>query len=170
MQNPTEQSQEQAHPQTEQQAKITQTDQNPNGEFPPHIAYLDVSLRVQKAFMLIEKYKMHSPEGIMMSPQDKNNAPTFSEKMAMFSWLTLFFTFWYYLFTGMWRKGLVIMGVGVFLAIAFESFTPSKYMVEKYFIATCIYALISIAFNILWAKTAFYDRYRTIVKKEVFWW
>ncbi|SHN69337.1 DUF2628 domain-containing protein [Desulfovibrio litoralis] len=164
MQNPTEQSQE---PSTQQYTQASQTDQDPNGEFPPHIANLDVSLRLKNAFMLIEKYKMHSPSGIMMSPQDKNNAPPASDNRKMVSWLTFFFTPFYYIFTGMWRKGLVILAGTVLFMFALEMIFLTLFNRE---IPDPFYSPFTITNAVIWAKTAFYDRYRQVVKKEVFWW
>ncbi|SHN69321.1 DUF2628 domain-containing protein [Desulfovibrio litoralis] len=155
---------------TQGQNNSAQQNQTLRAFFPPHIDNLGLPFRLKLAFLLIEKYKMHSPNGIMMSPQDTNKAPTFSEKMEMFSWLTFFFTAWYYIFTGMWRKGLSIFGISIAIAIVFEIFTAAMYTEEELLFANLINAVINIALNIIWAKTAFYDRYRTIVRKEVFWW
>ncbi|SHN69305.1 DUF2628 domain-containing protein [Desulfovibrio litoralis] len=142
----------------------------------PYIPYLDVSLRLKNAFLLIEKYKMYSPKGIMMRPQDKNNAPTFSEKMELFSWMTFFFGPLYYLFLGMWRKGLVLLAINIILGSAFELWTIyilsimgiDILLIIQIFYFTNIAFLITL--HIIFAKTAFYDRYRTIIKKEAFWW
>ncbi|SHN69344.1 DUF2628 domain-containing protein [Desulfovibrio litoralis] len=160
MQEPTEQNQEQAAPQAgATQANSTTTD------FPPHIDNLGVSFRLKRAFALIEKYKLTSFGMSMDTPADAKDKRTFSENLQLFSWLAFFFGPFYYFFTGMWRKGLSFLGLSIVAGLLIDLIFGMFDMGELGNGA----AGFMVAY--IYGSTAFYDRYRTIIKGENnFWW
>ena len=152
-------------------------------DFAEHIRTLRVSTRLKRAFTLIERYNMEQQAGLIIQPAAlkeamkglrarerravfKRLSPGLREDFQLTSWLTAFFGPLYYLFTGMWRKGLVYLAgataIGFLLVGAETLFNTS--------IPDPLFKGLGIAINLTMARAAFYDRYRSLVRHEIFWW
>ena len=74
------------------------------------------------------------------------------------NWFALLFNCWYYIFTGMWKKGLSLMGIAIAISFAGEAISPKLGQIGA--LVTALICLMS----------ANYDRYRKLILKEDFWW
>lgn len=118
---------------------------------------LDVSPRKKELFHLINKYDLMEFKGMINISKAKKVGISFKDRFAMCpSLLAFFFSFLYYFVTGMWRKGLFILGITVAIAAVFVFFDFDSLFLGL--LPQCLAAL-----------TAFGDQYRTKVLKETFW-
>ena len=87
--------------------------------------------------------------------------PSFSSNVSWTdyaNWFALFFNCWYYVFTGMWKKGLALMGLAIVASLIGEQIYPSLGQIG---------ALVSAIICLL---SAYHDKYRKEILNEDFWW
>jgi hypothetical protein len=101
------------------------------------------------------------------------------EKFACFSWLGFFFGIWAYLFTGLWRKTLMVLALAFLLPVvnivlnAFVMATFFEIILEYPFIlmlpmVTIIVVAVYLQYTL--GKSYLYDRYRKDILRKNFWW
>ena len=119
---------------------------------------LDVSPRKKELFHMIHTYDLLEGGGFISVSKAKKAGISFTDRFAMAtSILAFIFTFIYYFVTGMWRKGITILGVYAVVIVVMVVFNKE----ESYFLN----ALPSL----LCMMMAFGDQYRTKVLKQTFW-
>lgn len=119
---------------------------------------LNVSPRKKELFHLIHRYDLLQKGGFIDVGKAKKAGITFKDRFGMAtSILAFLFTFIYYFVTGMWRKGLVILGLTLVVIAIIEALN-----LEKAYFLTSLPSLFSM-------MMAFGDQYRTKVLKEEFW-
>lgn len=122
---------------------------------------LAVSNKVKEKLRLVHENLHGIKWGFPEYRPKENTAPN---RMALtwklFSVWAFLFAILYYLVKGMWRKGLVLLGLNIVLGLLFAFVTEDPALVQ-------VSALI---ISVICSQSAYSDLYRKLVKKEVFWW
>lgn len=150
-----------------------------NNDFPPHIAALKVKDKIKRAYTLFEEGNVIQSGGLIttLAATDKPvlKAMTYKERKKLVNVLmtmnlfAFFFGPFYYMFTGMWRKGLAIFG-GLALLTGVEMLVYGLLLGNAPDLERSLGIGITIGISILISMMAVYDSYRLKVKKEIFWW
>ena len=118
---------------------------------------LPVSARKKELFHLVLKYDLLERNGVISAGKAKKAGLPFKDRFALCtSILAFIFSCLYYFVTGMWRKGLILLGFSLIVVAASE-------ILERDF----TFAALIPSFMAMFM--AFGDQYRTKVLKETFW-
>lgn len=147
------------------------------GEFPPYLAQLQVGDKYKRAFALYEVFRIPQPGGVFPQPSKEiqrtlkaagyKTRRQFNRLLLANVWWAFFFGPFYYLFSGMWRKGLVLFPVLIAAGFVIDAV---YYMITGDFMPHSVNTGIAASFGYMMSVMAMYDNYRFRLKGETFWW
>ena len=145
-----------------EQAGCATSNSGSQGAWPSELRLIEaskVSTKMKANLRLVHANLEKSKFGFPVYKKQNTQMETMKMNFKLFSVWAFIFNALYYFVKGMWRKGLLLLALVV-------AFTFIGIGLDLVFLVNIVSLLVSI----IAGNCAYFDMYRTIAKKEKFWW